>query len=85
MQGVEAASKHAEAITLTADNPSALENFDLLRDALEKCLTSVPIAAFYLNDSDGVVVRFCVSDVALLHRLAGLVLTGVLGGAFVDF
>ena len=76
VQGVEAANTHADAITLSADNPSALENFDLLRDALEKCLPSVPIAALYLNDGGGIVVRFCVSDVALLHRLAALVLTG---------
>ena len=76
VQDVEAANKHADAITLSADNPSALENFDLLRAALEKCLTSVPIAALYLNDDGGIVVRFCVSDVALLHRLAALVLTG---------
>ena len=79
-QGVEAANKHADAITLSADDPSALENFDLLRGALEKCLTSVPIAALYLNDGGGIVVRFCISDVALLHRLAGLVLTGSCNG-----
>ena len=74
-EGVEAVSKHAEAIKLKLPQ---IVDFEVLCHALEKNLpTAVPIAAMYQDDEDGnVIVRLCVSDVAFLRQLASAVLTG---------
>ena len=73
-EGVEAVSKHAEAIKIRTPD---FVGFEVLRDALEKHLPArAPIAAMYLEDDGDVIVRLCVSDVAFLHQLASVVLTG---------
>ena len=57
-----------------------------VRDALEKHLpAAVPIAAMYLEDDGSVIVRLCVSDIAFLHQLASVVLTGAPAYMFIAF
>ena len=81
-EGVEAVSKHAEAIRLKMPEieTEVLDGFEFLaelRGGLEKHLpAAVPIAAMYIDDDGGMIVRLCVSDVLFLHQLASVVLTG---------
>ena len=81
-EGVEAVSKHAEAIKLKMPeiDSKALYGFlqrAELRGGLEKHLpAAVPIAAMYPDDDGNLIVRLCVSDIAFLHQLASVILPG---------
>jgi hypothetical protein len=82
VEGVKADSLHQETIKLRVhedSRPEILEvtSFDAVRKGLVQSLpSSHPVAAIYIDDDGGLLIRMCICDVAFLHQLRDYVLAG---------